>query len=72
MEKTINAIDSAPLDTKFENSRKEIINILKTNESPTEKINNINQLMNHTDFTEEEQVQFYKTLTDAVMSSKNS
>uniref|UniRef100_A0A0N5CE57 DUF148 domain-containing protein n=1 Tax=Strongyloides papillosus TaxID=174720 RepID=A0A0N5CE57_STREA len=72
IEKTVNAINSVPLEEKFNESKENIINILKTNESPLDKINHINQMMNKTNFTEDEQIQFYNTLSDAIMSSKNN
>uniref|UniRef100_A0A0K0E194 SXP/RAL-2 family protein Ani s 5-like cation-binding domain-containing protein n=1 Tax=Strongyloides stercoralis TaxID=6248 RepID=A0A0K0E194_STRER len=71
MAKTINAINSVPLEEKFNDSKDKLIEILKTNDTPTDKIKHINQMMNETKFTEDEQIQFYKTLTDAVLSSKN-
>uniref|UniRef100_A0A0K0F9M0 Uncharacterized protein n=1 Tax=Strongyloides venezuelensis TaxID=75913 RepID=A0A0K0F9M0_STRVS len=72
IEKTVKAINSVLLEEKFSESKENIINILKTNESPLDKINHINQMMNNTKFTEDEQIQFFNTLSDAIMSSKNN
>uniref|UniRef100_A0A0N4ZMZ2 DUF148 domain-containing protein n=1 Tax=Parastrongyloides trichosuri TaxID=131310 RepID=A0A0N4ZMZ2_PARTI len=72
LEKTIKVINETSLDSKFNDSRNKLITILQTNDIPTTKINLINKMMNQTNYSEEEQIQFYKTLTDAVMSSKGN